>query len=168
MHNAGIKVILIMDNDEVYGNGTADANLAAQQAVALRAPANGTVAIYRDVEPSDSPSSTYLNAWYNELLVKGFIPGFYVNPLSSHPFAGDFCGSNSATISGSYLWSQQPLQTQSPTYPASFKSSALPKTWEPDYPYCTIGNTVSAWQYQIFNGTTSPVDVDADAIAGAW
>ena len=92
MHNAGIKVILIMDNDEVYGNGTADANLAAQQAVALRAPANGTVAIYRDVEPSDSPSSTYLNAWYNELLVKGFIPGFYVNPLSSHPFAGDFCG----------------------------------------------------------------------------
>jgi hypothetical protein len=167
-HGHGIKINLLMANDQVYGNGTTDANLAAGQAVALGAPANGTVAIYRDIEPSDNPSPSYLNAWYNELLVRHFVPGFYENPLGGHPFGVDFCGSNSSTISGTLLWSQQPQQSGSPSYPASFKLSAAPKTWYPNYPSCTIGNTTNAWQYQITTGTTSKVDVDLTSITGAW
>jgi len=168
LHSAGVKIELIMDNDQAFGNGTSDANLAASQAKALGSPANGTIAIFRDVEPSVSPSVSYINAWYSQLLADGFIPGFYMNPATSDPFVGNFCSASSSAIAGSYLWSQQPQRLSSPTFPASYQSSSAPTNWIPNYPSCTIGNTVAAWQYQIAGSTGSPVDVDLAATIGAW
>ncbi len=168
-HGKHIVIGLIMANDQSYGNGASDANLAASQAENLSAPNNNSVIIYRDIEPHDNPSIAYLNSWVSQIQIDGFVPGFYANTQSGSAFNTNFCASNYNTYTGSALWAGYPQKYTGnyPPYPQTFMKSNAP-AWGPYYPPCTIGNTTYAWQYQIVDSSISPVDVDLAGFAGMW
>lgn len=175
LHNASIPMNLIEDSyttaESSSGGlmtsteGAADATSAATRAHNnLGAPENGTIVIYRDIEPGESVTSAYITGYFNQLSNYHFIPGFYENPTSGD-FSSAFCSTTSTIENGSVQWASEPEET--PTTLSQFYDGAQP-AWNAYTPSCTsTGATVYAWQYIEAKGI-GPVDDDLASALGTW
>lgn len=159
IHGQGIPILLIADATSNVGSpseANMDANGAVAAAKALGADPNSGITIYRDIEESDSVTTSYINQWYSDIEGDGYIPGLYEDSYAG-AFEAQFCASSSTTRTGTVLWSSEIHQG------SSLKKVNAPTTFNPQYGSCEAFGNISTWQYL----TGSP-DVDEGALGGLW
>jgi hypothetical protein len=156
IHQQGLPILLIDDPNRAFTSGATDARQAIAQGRSLGV-AQG-VAIFRDVDTSDSISAPYVAAYAAAFAGSGYVTGFYENPINGS-FAGAYCSlvaSDPEAVRGVLLYSSEPEHTGS-----NPRRSAHPH-FAPNVPGCT--NHTAAWQYLergLFPSRSWPsVDVD--------
>lgn len=161
LHGNGSGILLIAANfgsndvAETGAPGTQDgaavADAAAQAAGALNIPANGTIAIFADIEYNWTPTTNWLSGYADEITHDGYLPGFYGSPVN--PFGPAFCAATSdPTVASSTVWSQNVSQTG--TTP-----EAQSPAFAPTGTGCAGGSTLF-WQYRLAGSSVPNVDED--------
>ena len=119
-------------------DGTSDANAAISAAKSLNVPSG--VALFADVEPEWTPTSTWIKGWMQTLQSEGtYASGFYAD-TSESAFNTPFCEAFNTSFSP-VLWAQEPK--------VGCTSAGGRPAWDPDAPSCftKAGNEIAFWQY---------------------
>ena len=143
-HGASILLIVSPNNAQLVGStvGKNEAQAAIIAAEELGVPSGA--AIFRDVEPSYTINSSYIEAWVGEFDGSPYTPGFYENsysPNNAFPQAYDAAVAASHSIGSKVvLYASEP----EPYGKDYTEKTALP--WHPATP--PQKNTTVAWQYK--------------------
>ncbi|MGN1081847.1 MAG: glycoside hydrolase domain-containing protein [Acutalibacteraceae bacterium] len=149
LHSKACKIAAIYKDGnpkETAGQGIISAKNAVVRAYELNIPW-GT-AVFTEIKDDDSITPDFLKGFAEEMIIRGFVPGFKVNTDCGYGFSrmyGKCLQSSPEVFRQCLIWATAPALKE---YDGITDSHVIsPDDWKPCAPHGMTKNEISVWQY---------------------